>query len=361
MTESLEHDTPGRQRAREGAHRRTVVRQRLAALVGAVIVLVAVTLLSGISGKRPPAYVSPLIATGTGRGHLYAGSPAALPGRILVADRENNRLVVITPLGQLAWSEAVYTPSDAYLSPTRRSIVVTQHSAFVVLELSVLSGQMFYSYGHGGRPGTANDRLHDPQTGQQLPDGQVLITDKLNCRVLVVSPPARSPAVTLGRAGVCVHNPPTAFSYPEAAFPTAGGGLVVTETTADWVDLLSRNHRLLRAFRVQGLSAPYDANEFAAGRFVATSHSFPGAVEEFTATGRVLWRYAPGSGPGELDLPSLAQVLPNGDVLVSDSDNDRVVVIEPRDNAIVWQFGHRGQAGSRPGFLNKPDSATLLP
>lgn len=93
--------------------------------------------------------------------------------------------------------------------------------------------------------------------------------------------------------------------------------------------LLSNVHALLAALRVSGLSAPCDANQSAGGELIATSHSRPGAVEEFSATGKVLWRYAVASGPGQLSLPSLAQILPGDDVLVCDSGNDRVVVIDP--------------------------------
>jgi hypothetical protein len=182
-----------------------------------------------------------------------------------------------------------------------------------------------------------------------------------NCRILIVRPPGRRPATILGKTRRCVHDAPATFSYPDAAFPTTGGGIIVTELTPAWIDLLSRGHTLLRAFRVTGLTAPDDANQFAPGRFVATSHSLPGAVEEFTATGRVLWRFAPQRGPGELDRPSLAQVLPDGDVLVSDSGNDRLLVIAPRTDAIVWQYGHTRRAGDRPGYLHTPDSAVLLP
>jgi DNA-binding beta-propeller fold protein YncE len=59
--------------------------------------------------------------------------------------------------------------------------------------------------------------------------------------------------------------------------------------------------------------------------------------------------------------PSLAQGLPDGDVLVCDSGNDRIVVIDRQTKAIVWQYGHTGVPGSRPGYLDAPDSATLVP
>ena len=76
---------------------------------------------------------------------------------------------------------------------------------------------------------------------------------------------------------------------------------------------------------------------------------------EFSATGRLLWRF------GGLDHPSLALPLPNGDILVNDDYNDRVIVIDPVTNRIVWQYGHTGRPGTAPGFLNDPDGLDLTP
>lgn len=33
----------------------------------------------------------------------------------------------------------------------------------------------------------------------------------------------------------------------------------------------------------------------------------------------------------------------------------------PHTNAIVWQYGITGVAGSRPGYLNNPDGLDLVP
>ena len=54
-------------------------------------------------------------------------------------------------------------------------------------------------------------------------------------------------------------------------------------------------------------------------------------------------------------------MLPNGNVMVADSGNDRVIVIDPKTNKIVWQYGHTGKPGAAPGFLHTPDSITLVP
>ena len=63
----------------------------------------------------------------------------------------------------------------------------------------------------------------------------------------------------------------------------------------------------------------------------------------------------------QLSFPSLAQVLPDGNVLVTDSGDDRVVVIDRHTDAIVWQYGHTGVPGRRAGYLDSPDGAVVVP
>ncbi|HYM65745.1 MAG TPA: hypothetical protein VEW68_00485, partial [Patescibacteria group bacterium] len=73
-----------------------------------------------------------------------------------------------------------------------------------------------------------------------------------------------------------------------------------------------------------------------------------------------LWRYRP-TGAATLNHPSLAIGLPNGDVMLNDDYNDRVIVVDPRTNEVVWQYGITGQSGSAPGELANPDGVDLAP
>jgi hypothetical protein len=38
-----------------------------------------------------------------------------------------------------------------------------------------------------------------------------------------------------------------------------------------------------------------------------------------------------------------------------------VIVVDPRTNRIVWQYGHTGVTGTGPGYLNNPDGVDLAP
>ena len=62
-----------------------------------------------------------------------------------------------------------------------------------------------------------------------------------------------------------------------------------------------------------------------------------------------------------LNQPSLALPLPNGDILANDDKNDRVIVVDPHTNKIVWQYGHTRVPGAGEGFLSNPDGVDLAP
>jgi hypothetical protein len=109
-----------------------------------------------------------------------------------------------------------------------------------------------------------------------------------------------------------------------------------------------------------GFTYPSDTNELRPGVFLSVDYTSPGAIETFTPNGQPLWRYEP-VGSQSLNHPSLALPLPNGDILANDDRNDRVIVIDPHTNRIVWQYGHTGRVGSRPGYLANPDGVDLAP
>jgi hypothetical protein len=195
-----------------------------------------------------------------------------------------------------------------------------------------------------------------------LPNGSILAADIENCRLLLLRPPSHRPTRAAGSpAEGCVHAPPRAWGSPNGAFPLLGGGALVTEINGDWVDALSPRGRVLWSTHPPGVYYPSDSNEVRPGLYITVGWQTPGIVETFDRLGRLHWRYRPRPGAPQLDHPSLALPLPNGDFLVTDDFNDRVIVIDPHTNRVVWQYGHTGTAGSAPGYLSRPDGADLVP
>lgn len=295
--------------------------------------------------------------------------PNALPGDVLIADKANDRLIEIDPYGHVVWrfprpgdlarGQTFQVPDDAFFAPSGRSIVATQEDDFAISVIDVRQHRIIFRYGTPGVPGATANHLDNPDDAMPLPRGRILAADIKNCRLLVLAPPSHSPARQLGTGG-CFHDPPHSFAAPNGAFPAANGDTIVTEITGDWVDVLAPSGRLVTAIHPPGFTYPSDTNEVRPGVFLSADYTSPGAIETFDAKGRLLWRFAP-TGPEALDHPSLAIPLPNGDILANDDYNDRVIVVDPTTNRIVWQYGHTGRPGRRAGFLNTPDGVDLAP
>jgi outer membrane protein assembly factor BamB len=321
--------------------------------------------------RRPQPKPKPTgpFARPLGRAHLAPGSdPSALPGDVLIADRSNSRLLVVDPRGRIVWRfpqpgrASLPLPDDAFFSPDGRQIVVTEEDVDAVSVVDVAARRIVWRYGAIGAPGSAAGRLAHPDDAMLLPNGSIVAADIENCRLVLLRPPARHTIRTTGSpAEGCFHSPPRAWGSPNGAFPLERGGTLVTEINGDWVDALSGRGRLLWSTHPPGVYYPSDSNEVRPGLYVTVGWQSPGILETFDRQGRLHWRYRPRAGEPPLDHPSLALPLPNGDFLVNDDFNDRVIVVDPRTNRVVWQYGHTGVAGSAPGYLSRPDGVDLAP
>ena len=304
--------------------------------------------------------------------NLQPGSqPGVLPSDVLIADRNNNRLLIVSPTGRTVWQfpdpgdlapgQTFKTPDDAFFTPDGKDIIVTEEDDYVVSEVSLATDRIVWQYGHPGQPGSGPGYLDNPDDAMMLPNGDVLLADIKNCRLVLLRPPGETPLRVFGQPGACGHQPPTAWGSPNGAFPLADGNWVVTEINGDWANGLDlATGQLLWSTNPPGVAYPSDTNQVSANVFITADYSNPGQVVEFTSGGQPVWRYAP-SGSQSLDQPSLALPLPNGDVLLNDDWNHRVIVVDPKTNQVVWQYGHTGIAGDAPGYLYKPDGVDLVP
>jgi hypothetical protein len=84
-------------------------------------------------------------------------------------------------------------------------------------------------------------------------------------------------------------------------------------------------------------------------------------VDQF---GHIVWQYGQfrvtGFGPNELNAPVANIYLPSGNVLITDQGNQRVIEVQRSDNSIVWQYGENGVSGNADNQLNNPNAAELL-
>ena len=293
-----------------------------------------------------------------------------MPGDVLIADEDNNRLLLVDPQGRVRWQfpdpagapgrTTFGPPDDAFISPDGRMIVATQEMYDTVSLIDIATRRVVLRYGHPGTPGAAANYFSHPDDAMLLPSGDLLLADIVNCRILLLAPGRWHLRRQLGTTSVCGHDPPAMFGSPNGAFPLSDGHFLVTEINGDWVDEINLQGHVYWSAHPHGVAYPSDANEISGGRYIVCDYSSPGQVVIFDRTGRALWRFRP-TGRAALNHPSLAVPLPNGNVLVNDDYNDRVIVINPGSGRIVWQYGHLGRPGSRPGFLSNPDGVDMAP
>ncbi len=326
------------------------------------------------SSSRPagPAYPWDAPLHGQARhGHLRAGSdPSVLPGDLLIADKLNNRLLIVDPHGRVRWrfprpgdlapGQTFKIPDDAFFTADGRYIVATEEDDYVIRVVDVRRHRIVYTYGKPGVPGDGPNRLWNPDDAVMLPDGDLVTADIKNQRLLVIHHGAHHPARHWGDVNHGYHQPPQHYGAPNGVLPMGPNRFLATEIRGAWVDSIDLHGHVFWSTHPPGVLYPSDSNRVGPNRYLTVDYSTPGQIVMFDRAGRLLWRYAP-SGAAALDHPSLALPLPNGDVVCNDDRNHRVIVVDPRRHKVVWQYGHTGVAGSKPGYLDNPDGLDLVP
>jgi outer membrane protein assembly factor BamB len=280
-----------------------------------------------------------------------------VPGYVLIADRDNNRALIVSPAKKIVWEDdALRGPDDAFFTPGYRSVITNEEFNDTLVELSPRTKRRIWIYGHAGIPGSGPGYLNTPDDAYRLRNGLTVVADIRNCRIVYLR---RSGAIARILGGSCVHDPPHGFSSPNGDTPLADGGLLVTEI-GGWIDRLAQSGRLLWSIR-SPVPYPSDAQLLPNGRVLVSSFTIPGRIVILDRRGAITWSFGSERGPHRLAKPSLAIRWPNGLIAANDDYNHRVIVIESRTKRIVWQYGHTGIAGRARGYLDKPDGLDLLP
>ena len=284
--------------------------------------------------------------------------PGPVPGYVMIADRNNNRIIMVSPAKKIVWEmDGLHDPDDAFFTPGYKSISTNEEYNQQIGEISIKRRRFVWTFGHAGVRGSAFGYLSNPDDAYKLPNGLFMVADIENCRVLFINR-AHKVVREIGRAGNCGHNPPSGLSSPNGATPLPDGGVLVTEI-GGWVDRISAAGRLVYTVRTP-TSYPSDAQLLPNGNILVAGFDTPGRVDEITPRGRIVWTYEP-TGEWSLDRPSLAVRWPNGMIAITDDWHHRVVVVNPRTKKVVWSYGHLNSPSSAPGYLNKPDGLDLLP
>lgn len=260
------------------------------------------------------------------------------PGNILITDQFNNRVIEIDPAGNIVWqfgggpdnitASAIIGTNDAErvggltlmagtgIPPgVAQSTAACQSSGCVDNRVLLVNhaGNIVWQYGQFGVTGCESNQLNVPVQNTFLPNGNVLITDQSNERIIEVKPSDRSGGTIVWWYGQdnSSCNGPSQLNNPNAAELLANGNVLISDETN--------------------------------GRAIEVTHTLPSTIVangSFTGAGGV-----PFSGV------AFASRLPNGHTLITDSNNSRIVETEACADGlscpIFWQF-NTNTAGSNP-------------
>ena len=288
------------------------------------------------AARRPAARLS------GGAGDLPAAA-AGVPfeGHLLIADVGNRRIVEIDAAGEMTWSfpvpgdaaAAALGPwDDAHYSPDGALVLANSAATSTVLAIDRATRRIVWRAGQPGKPGRGPDQFSGPDDIVGALDGTSYFADILNCRVVQLSA-AGSFLRQIGD-GRCVHDPPRSFASPNGAYPTADGGLVITEITGAWITRLAADGTVRWTVRSK-LTYPSDAMAYPDGSVLVSDYVSPGQVVRLAPDGTVVWRYDADRG---LKNPSSAVPLATNRVAVSDDFAGRVLIVDPTTNAAVREY-----------------------
>jgi hypothetical protein len=302
-------------------------------------------------------------------GQAGAGSPY-FGSDLLVADRGNDRLLVLNPAMATTWSyppapgAGFYFPDDAFFANHGSEIITNEENNNTVMVIGYPSGKPMWSFGHPLQAGSAEGYLSGPDDAYILKNNNLTVADDKNCRILFISP-AGQVIGQIGTTGVCIHNPNVSLGSPNGDTPLADGNVLVSEIRGQWISEYTPKGHAVWTVHLP-IYYPSDPQQVGASatsnpdHYLVADYAWPGSILQFTRSGKILSEYHVNSGPGELKDPSLAELLPSGVYMANDDTRDRMVALDPATNALVWQYGVSDTPGAGTGMLKTPDGFDLL-
>lgn len=335
------------------------------------------------------------------------------PGNILITDQFNNRVIEIDTAGNIVWQYPLVGASPDNIGPG--PTIVGTNDAERVGGLTLMAGtgipagvaqasqkclesgcvdnrvllvnhagHIVWQYGEFGVAGCGPNQLNVPVQNTFLPNGNVLITDQSNERIIEVKPSGRSGGAIVWWFGQdnSSCNGASQLNNPNAAELLANGNILISdenngraiEVTHTLPSTIVPNATFTGAGGI-AFSGVAFASRLPNGHTLITDSNNSRIVEtEACADGlscTIFWQFntnTPGSNPNGA-FPTRAVRLANGNTLISDQFNDRVIEVDMSLNSgasgvIVRSYGTINQPGfslrSATTQLNGPYSAYVI-
>jgi outer membrane protein assembly factor BamB len=179
-------------------------------------------------------------------------------------------------------------------------------------------------------------------------NGNLLITDQFNNRVIVVNPSTGALVWSFGTGNpnTCMPGPHSVIA-PNAAVRIGSGFVLIAGTGTgscpdNRVIVVDHMRNIVWTYGKAGvagsgfdqLNVPVFAVQLPNHHILITDQA-NNRVIEVTLAHKIVWSYGPTSGPGALNAPNSAERLANGDTLIADELNNRVIEVDA-SGAMVW-------------------------
>jgi uncharacterized protein (UPF0248 family) len=309
------------------------------------------------------------------------------PGNILITDQFNNRVIEIDPDGNIVWqfgngpgdtaANAIVGTNDAervgtltLMSGTGIPAAATKNckkSGCVDNRVFLVDrgGNIAWQYGQFGVTGFGPNQLNTPVQNTYLPNGNVLITDQGNERIIEVRRTDNAIVWQYGENGV-IGIGPNQLSNPNAAELLANGHILISDENNNRAIEVTHTtpSQIVATFTAQGtVSGVAFASRLPTGHTLLTD-SNNSRIVEVDSSDSVVWEYSTNlrSGSNPSPLPTRAVRLANGTTLISDQFNDQVIAVNPAKE-IVASYGKINDPGFSPSTavqMNAPYSAYVI-
>jgi len=266
------------------------------------------------------------------------------PGNLLIADQFNNRVIEIDPKGDVLWSFGL-GPNDF----TAKSIVGV-NDVQRVGELTLMAGtgtptgvipqapdgvvdnrvmlvdphgRIVWQYGEFGQTGSASNQLNTPVQSTWLPNSHVLITDQGNNRIIEVT---RHKRIVWQYPG-SNSNPADQLNSPNSAELLENGHILISDENNNRAIEVTRDHHILKAFTAGGTVGAIAFSSRLDNEHTLLTDAGNSRAVEVDGNDNVVWQYVTNGDPNSIaaPLPTRALRLGDGDTLISDQFNNRVI------------------------------------
>ena len=304
-------------------------------------------------------------------------------GNILIADQFNNRVLEVDPVtNNVIWSfgdgnwvagpTSVVAPNDFQRVGETNLVAGTgappggepncpNGCADNRVMLIAADGHIVWQYGMAGVTGSGWDQLNTPVQNTYLPNGDILITDQGNQRVIEVNR-AKQIVWQQGMTGVAGAKF-NQLSNPNSAELLDNGNILIADQSNNRVIEVTRKHNIVWHYggpNSSKLNLAAFASRLPSGNTLITDSNNSRAIE-VTSTGQIAWQYVTTARPGSVAAPQPTRAvrLANGNTLISDQFNDQVIEVDQSGN-IVFSQGLIGVVGTGFNELNAPYDAKVV-